>query len=122
MNTRKSHVFVAVFAILATLAAGRAVHAQSITGSVTGSVVDPSKAAIPGASVTLTNMGTDVVQAVTSDSSGNYQFLQLPPGTYRLEATLQGFTTFRRDGIIVEAARASSVPIQLRVGSVLETI
>lgn len=122
MVTWKTRSFAAAVAILAILAAQPAVHAQLITGSVTGSVVDASQAAIPGASVTLTNLGTGITQAVTSDASGNYQFLQLPPGTYRLEATLQGFSTFRRDGIIVEAARSSSVPIQLRVGSIAETV
>lgn len=122
MVTRNSRLFAAVLAFLAILAAQSAVYAQSITGSVTGSVVDPSQAAIPGASVTLTNMGTGVAQVVTSDSSGSYRFLQLPPGNYRLEATLSGFTTFRRDGIVVEAARSSSVQIQLRVGSIAETV
>lgn len=119
--TLNARLFAAVLACL-LVSTPSSVYGQLITGSVAGSVVDATGAAIPGVTVTLTNLGTDVAQTVISNSSGGYQFLQLPPGNYRLEATLTGFTTFRRDGITVEAARASSVPIQLRIGSVAETV
>src|ERR1019366_6093783 len=95
---------------------------QQITGTITGSVQDPSGATIVGASVRLTNTGTGATQASTSDSAGNFQFLLLPPGSYSLEAQAQGFKTFRRDGLIVESDRSMAVPAVLTVGQVTETV
>ncbi len=95
---------------------------QLITGTVTGSVQDSTGAAIVGASVKLANTGTGAVQTATSDSSGNFQFVLLPPGNYMVEASNPGFRAFRRDGIIVEAARSLAVPVMLPVGQVTETI
>jgi hypothetical protein len=95
---------------------------QQITGSVTGSVQDPSGAAVVGATVTLTNTGTSVSRTTQSDGSGNFQFLLLPPGNYLLEASNPGFRTFRRDGIVVEADRSLAVPVTLSLGQVTETV
>src|SRR5215831_8023858 len=96
--------------------------AQQITGSITGAVTDPSGAAIAGANVTLTNTGTGAAQSMTSDSSGDFRFLLLPPGIYALEVTRSGFKTSRRDGIVVEADRSMAVPVVLSVGQVNETV
>jgi len=101
---------------------GSTVYAQQITGSITGSVVDSSGAAIVGASVKLTNTGTAFVQTTTTDASGNFQFLLLQPGTYLIEGSNPGFKMFRRDGIIVEADRSLGVPITLDVGQTSETV
>jgi hypothetical protein len=95
---------------------------QQITGSLTGSVTDPSGAAIVGSAIRLTNTGTGVTQTTVSDSSGNFQFLLLPPGTYVIAASNQGFKSFQRGGIIVEADRSMAVPVSLAVGAVTETV
>jgi hypothetical protein len=108
--------------LLVLAAWGSTVYAQQITGSITGSVVDSSGAAIVGASVKLTNTGTAFVQTTTTDSSGNFQFLLLQPGTYLIEGSNPGFKMFRRDGIIVEADRSLGVPITLDVGQTSETV
>jgi hypothetical protein len=96
--------------------------AQNITGSVTGSVQDSSGATVAGAAVRLINTGTGVVLSAGSDSSGNFQFLLLPPGLYTVEATASGFKTFRREGIVVESDRSLAVPVTLSVGQVTETV
>src|SRR5689334_6795808 len=96
--------------------------AQQITGSITGAVTDPQGAAISGAEVRLTNTGTNAVNTTTSDSDGNFRFLLLPPGTYSLRATVTGFKTFLRDGIIVEVDRSIAVPVQLQIGQVSDTV
>ena len=96
--------------------------AQNITGSVTGSVIDSSGAVVVGAKVTLTNTGTSETQNEPSDTSGNFRFLLLPPGTYVVEVSNPGFKTFRRDGIIVEADRSLAVPVSLVVGQTSETV
>lgn len=95
---------------------------QSITGSVTGVVRDPSGAAVAGAEVRLTNVGTGITQRTTSDETGGYRFLLLPSGSYRIEVSRSGFKTFRRDGIIVEVDRSLAVPVTLEIGEVTETV
>ena len=95
---------------------------QNITGSVTGSVIDSSGAAVPGATLKLTNTGTGIVQTSEADAAGNFRFLLLQPGNYSVEATRSGFKTFRRDGILVEADRSLAVPVTLSVGQVSETV
>ncbi|HKD06773.1 MAG TPA: TonB-dependent receptor [Bryobacteraceae bacterium] len=111
-----------VLGVLLFMAAAEPTVAQTITGSVTGSVVDDSGAIIVGAKVTLTNTGTSETQNAPSDSSGNFQFLLLPPGNYVLDISNPGFKTFRREGIIVEADRSLAVPVSLTVGQTTETI
>ena len=108
--------------LLLLAAWGSTVYAQQITGSITGSVVDSSGAAVVGASVKLTNTGTAFVQTTATDASGNFQFLLLQPGTYLIEGSNPGFKTFRRDGIIVEADRSLGVPVTLDVGQTSETV
>src|SRR5271165_2785953 len=114
---------ISIAASVLLLIAGRSpALAQQITGSVTGSVVDPSGAIVVGARVTLTNIGTSETKTTASDQSGDFRFLLLPPGTYTVEGALAGFKTFRREGIIVEADRSLAVPITLSVGQATETV
>ena len=97
-------------------------HAQLITGAVTGSVSDTSGAIVPGADIQLVNVDTSDTRTAVSNELGNFTFLQLPLGTYRLEASLGGFKAFRRAGIIVETGRSLAVPVRLEVGDVTETV
>lgn len=98
------------------------VSAQVTSGSVTGSVVDGTNAAVVGTAVKLTNTETSVARNTTSDNAGNFQFPLVPPGIYVLEATSPGFRMFRRDGIVVEADRSLAIPVTLSVGQVTETV
>ena len=78
-------------------------YAQAASGSVTGFVVDPDQAAIPGATVTLTPArGTALT--TTSGSDGGYTFRGVPAGTYSLTVTMSGFASFAREGVKVGAA------------------
>src|SRR6478609_5730756 len=95
--------------ILVFLAFGAAIHAQSITGTVTGSVRDASGGAISGNEVRLANSGTGVVNRTNTDEAGNFRFLLVPPGNYSIEAGAPGFKTFRREGIVVEVDRSLAV-------------
>ena len=76
------------FAILAValliLASGGAVWSQTVQGVITGAVTDPTGAVVPGATVTITNTGTNISQNTTTGSDGSYRFPLVPPGTYTL--------------------------------------
>ena len=77
----------------------RPVGAQVGSGDITGVLTDQSGAAVPGATVTVTNVATNRQRVVSSTSDGAYTAASLPPGEYRLEIALSGFTPIRRDGI-----------------------
>jgi hypothetical protein len=96
--------------------------AQQITGSITGTVVDPAGAAVSNAVAKLTNTGTGLVQSTTVDEGGNYRFLLLPPGTYSLQVSAAGFRSLLREGLIVEVDRSLAVPVTLQIGQVTDTI
>jgi hypothetical protein len=76
--------------ILAALLLAAAVQAQVLTGTLTGSVIDPTEAVIPGANVTVTDLGTGQEYKTISDSAGTFAISNLPNGFYRVlvEATL----------------------------------
>jgi hypothetical protein len=112
------------FLRVAVLAAAFALNmwSQMVTGTITGSVTDPSGAAVAGADVKITGQQTGLVRAAKSDASGNFRFFLIPLGVYRLEASSAGFKAFRREGVVVEADRSLAVPVQLEVGGVTEIV
>src|SRR4029078_8096690 len=97
--SRTLHVSVAAIVLLAALD----VSAQTGDGSLRGFVKDEQGAVLPGVTVTTTSPA--LIRPVTSvtDASGYYRLLNLPPGTFALSAELQGFSTWRREGVIIRA-------------------
>ena len=69
--------------------------AQFDSATVLGNVADQQGAAIPGATITLTNLATGIVATTTSEETGAYQFLNVRIGTYKIQAELSGFSTAR---------------------------
>src|SRR6266487_3349397 len=115
-------VFRVVLCVLCVLAAAPA-HAQVQTGSITGSVTDTSNAVLPGVNVTLTGdrlIGGSETQV--TDTTGNYRFDRLPPGSYGVKFELQGFKGILREGILVNAAFVATVNVKLEVGNMSESI
>src|SRR5256885_490027 len=76
-----------------------ALHAQSTKAELFGILKDPSGLPVSGASVELTNAGTEAKRTVESDAEGGYHFFALPPGGYQISATKQGFRILQRDGV-----------------------
>ncbi|MGC2399647.1 MAG: carboxypeptidase regulatory-like domain-containing protein [Acidobacteriaceae bacterium] len=80
---------------------GAKLHAQ--TGSITGTIVDPTGAAIPGAHVQIINQATGATtRDVTSDAAGTFRALNVPPATYRVKVSASGMQDLARDGVVLD--------------------
>ncbi|HVR23795.1 MAG TPA: carboxypeptidase-like regulatory domain-containing protein, partial [Candidatus Polarisedimenticolia bacterium] len=96
--------------------------AQTTNGMIQGTVHDPSAAPISGVNVTLKSVETGATQSVTTGGDGTYEFLSLPAGAYQAEASITGFDTQLRKGIVLTVGATISVNFSLSVGKVMETI
>jgi len=112
--------FLAAIVLLAlTPPAGRS---QNVYGTIAGTVTDASGAAVASATVTLTNMDNAEKHKIETDSSGNYTFVNILPGRYKLEGEKTGFKKFLREPIVVQIESGLRVDISLQVGAQTETI
>ncbi len=115
---RALRIVAAVIALL-TLSAIPALHAQILYGSVTGTVSDKTGAVVPNVTVTLTNQGTGEVRSTVANSLGNYDFLDVLPGTYSLSVAAAGnFAGFTQQNVQAEVNRQVRVDITLQPASV----
>ena len=110
------------FVLLAVLICSPYGHAQQTLGSLNGTVMDPSGAAIPGATVTITDEAIGVTRTTVSQAKGFYQIFNLPIGTYKVSVTHDGFETTDLSGIAVQEARATTVNASLKVGRASESV
>lgn len=97
-------------------------HAQTGDGSLRGYVRDEQGGVLPGVTVTTTSPALLAPVVSVTDSGGYYRLLNLPPGTYAVTAELTGFATFRREGIVMRAGTTFTVDVQMKIGSLEETI
>ena len=116
-------VVVGVLLATAMAAAGPA-SAQSVSsGTIEGTVKDESNSVLPGVTVTLTSPQLQVGQLVqVSDSSGNYKFVDLPAGTYRLRAELQGFSVIVHDDLRLTVGFTARIDLTMKVGALEESV
>jgi Carboxypeptidase regulatory-like domain len=113
-------IFLATLVVLAfTPTAG---WGQNVYGTIAGIVSDSSGAAVANAAVTLTNLDNAEKHNMETDSSGNYTFVNILPGRYKLEAEKTGFKKFVREPIVVEIESGLRVDISLQVGAQNETV
>jgi hypothetical protein len=96
--------------------------AQLDTGTISGTVTDQTNAAIPGASVSIKNIGTGIARRLLSNEAGRYEAVALPVGTYEVTASIAGFQTFVRGGIALTVGRNAVVDLALRVGAVTDEV
>ena len=108
-----------VFAVLAF--SGSMAAAQS-TSQLNGSVTDSSGAAVAGTKITLTSPATGLQRTTTSNGSGLYQFLDVPPGDYRLEAAASGFAPYLASKVTLVVKTPSTVQIRLNVAGVAQSV
>ena len=104
------------------LLAGTRVLAQGITGTIAGTVTDPSGAAVPGATVTITQTSINSVHTLTTSDNGSFTATQLPPGDYTVEVEQKGFERFRQAGVHLTIDQTVSLTPVLTVGALSETV
>ena len=91
--------------------------------SLTGTIKDNSGAVLPGVTVEASSpVLIEKTRDATSDGTGQYRIIDLPPGVYSLSFTLNGFTTVKRDGIQLTGSSTITIPIEMKVGGLAETI
>jgi hypothetical protein len=95
---------------------------QNATGRVVGTVTDPQGARLPGAKVTVTNTGTNVVSRTATNSEGYYQVLQLPVGTYTVAAEHEGFAKVVTAPAQLDINQSLRVDVRLNLGSVTQIV
>ncbi len=109
--------------ILATLlAATPLIQAQETQGAVNITVTDPSGAVVPDAKLELRDLGTNETRTGSSRDGGTYRFSELNNGSYALTVSKEGFQNEVVSPISVQVARATDVPVTLRIGSTTETV
>src|SRR5262245_32574431 len=108
--------------VVLVLNAPALVSAQTGQGSLRGYVRDGQGGALPG--VTITATSTELLRPVTAvtNDEGYYRLINLPPGTYVLTAELTGFSTFKREGILLRAGATFAVDVELALGTLQETV
>jgi hypothetical protein len=111
-----------LFSLLALFFSGARLHAQ--TGSITGTVVDPSGAAIPNAQVQVTDQATgNVTRETTSDGSGNFRALNVAPGTYKIKVSAPGMEELDRGGVVLDQDQNLGLgPLALTLGQATQTV
>jgi len=104
------------------LAIPRSADAQVALGSIFGIIKDPSGAAIPGAMVTVKNIGTAETRSVMSDGTGQYQVLQLPAGNYAITAQGQGFKTVELPQTALAVGQNARYDMNMEIGATNQTV
>jgi hypothetical protein len=104
------------------LLAASSLWAQATTGSITGRVTDPSNAIIVGAQVVAMNQDTGVAYSSATDEHGNFNILEVPPGTYAVKATKAGFEVTTVRNVVMYIDQKQLLDFKLTVGAVTESI
>src|ERR1039458_7026619 len=92
------------------------------TSAIIGSVTDPSGAALPGATVTVTNVENGLKRFVKTDDSGRFSFPQLKPGTYAVKAEADRFETQQNNTVSAALGQKQTVDFKLNIASSSQSI
>src|SRR5579864_511904 len=98
-----------------------AIFAQAPSGTISGTVTDPSSAVVPAATITITDKATNNVRNLTANAEGVYSAPALPPGDYQVKVEMQGFRTVQRDAQ-VRAGTPTTVNLAVTVGQSHEVV
>ena len=109
-------------AVAFVLLSAGAAFGQVASGALTGVVRDPSGAAIPGATVSVTDLASGRQRTGLSSSDGVYSVASLSPGDYRVSVALAGFKTVTRDGIRMRTGEVTRLDFDMSIGAVTDTV
>ncbi|HEX5108671.1 MAG TPA: carboxypeptidase regulatory-like domain-containing protein [Vicinamibacterales bacterium] len=94
-----------------------------VLGTIAGSATDASGGVLPGVTVEVSSPALiEKVRSATTDSTGLYRIVNLPPGTYTVSFSLAGFTTSRRDGVEVSPGFTATIDSRMQPGNITETV
>jgi carboxypeptidase family protein len=96
--------------------------AEAVNARLSGTVLDPNNAVVPGAKVTLSNPETGFSRQFTSEENGRYVFTVIPPGTYQLRVEKEGFNAYSQSGITLAVGQSAALDPRLEVGAVTQTV
>jgi len=111
-----------LFVFLAMLTVTTFCFAQETTGSLQGTIKDPTGAVVPGAKVTVTAPSLVGEKSVVTDGKGYYHFSNLPPGNYVVTVEEKGFTTRKQEGLTIEVGHSPSLDMTLAIGSQAQVV
>lgn len=112
----------ALLLLILSFCADSSSRAQTSLGQIAGTVTDTSGGVVPGANLTITNVGTQAVKTVASDNSGFYVVTNLPIGDYSVGVAKGGFSGEKRTGISLTADAHVTADFRLQVGSATELV
>lgn len=110
--------FLLLFSIGSPLARGQAVAGAQISGVV----IDPSGAVVPGAKVTATQADTGISRTTVTTSTGTYSLPNLPVGPYSLQVEARGFIAYRQTGIVLQVGNAVTINVKLELGKTTQQV
>jgi Carboxypeptidase regulatory-like domain len=108
--------------LICTVLATFPAHAQLSTATLNGAVVDQTGAAVPDATVTITNTATGVSRATATNQAGEYSVPALDPGKYNVTISKAGFGTSQQSGVTLQVAQVGTLNITLKVGTATESV
>ena len=111
-----------VYAAILSIAAGSVLGQIAGSGTIQGTISDPTGAVVPGAAVTATNIATGVQTARVTTAAGLYVLAPLPPGIYNVQVTAAGFQTLTHERITVDALATIPLDLTVKVGATSEQV
>ena len=118
MNHSRRIFNIVALALVHTAAA----FSQAVNGTIVGMVTDASGGSIAGARVTLTEVNTRIVHFAETNSTGNYGFLEMPPGAYNISVETPGFKKEVKTGVLLEANTSPRVDMRMQPGDINQTV
>lgn len=122
MNVRKCAIGAVIFLFVVFVSHNRAAAQTVTTGTVLGTVADPSGAAVADADVVLKNTATNAQVTQKTNSSGQYTFPNVVPGSYQISVQKQGFRTTEVSGLTVDVSKSYTVDVKLELGQISESV
>ena len=122
LNLRRTAASLVLFTLCFLFLTTNTARAQQTLGGITGTVTDASGSVVPGVQVTAVSDDTKLTRTAQSSGQGSYILNDLPIGKYTLTFTRDGFTTQKYPGLVVQADRTVTLPAQLAVGAVADSV